>query len=153
ELQEPLRLNADRFLALKVRWRDLLADSHRRAIIEQAIVSRAADLRIVVKALRDEARDTETEARVQAITGQAARSGRSLTRAETAAIAALRDESRERDEWKRQITSPEIRDRVLQTLGRARVQQSRAELQSGLVKTPQMRAIIAEATPALRRGD
>src|SRR5690606_13354584 len=91
------------------------------------------------------------------VVASAAGAGRDLTRSERDRVGQLRDGQREHGaavhEWRAGITTAAERDGVLEALGALRLREAREQLRHGLLLTDQMRRIIAEALPAVLRGE
>lgn len=144
---------------LRARLDALLEDDKHRALVDHALDERARTLRIVVAARKSELDARARADEATAIVTSAARAARGLTAAERERVRALTDEgdtALEHDSdngWRGQITSAERRDAVLEALGTLRVREARQQLRHGLLLTGQMRGIIAEALPALTRGE
>lgn len=130
----------------------LIDDPAHRRVIDAALQSRAASLRIAVAARRAETEARRDRAGADAVVARAVRGGRELTGAESERVRELRAR-RPDDSWQSAIDSVERRDAVLEALGTLRIRDARRELREGLLQTEQMRGIISEAGPALRRGD
>lgn len=147
---------------IDARLAELLADDASRAAIESALDERARVLRIAVAARREtRARDRRRD-EADAVVARAISAGRPLTRGERARVDALRanpeppaaeEPGPARFDWRAGVDSVARRDAALAALGAARLADARAQLREGLLRTEQMRGIIAEALPALRRGD
>lgn len=151
-------LAADAQRALEARLAALYEDPESRELLDRALTERAAVLRaaaeawrstLAARALRDEAAHVATSA---------ARENRSLIQAETLLVATLhgRADKLEADRESglaARLTSQAARDGALEALSAIRIREARAQLRRGLLLTSQMRAIIAEATPALTRGE
>ena len=145
-------LHRDELDALEQRSAQLLADPSHRGLVEDALDARAAALRIAVGARSSDAHRDRDLATADAIVAQAVRGGRALTASERSRVDELRARKAD-DGWLREIDSTLRRDTVLEALGALRIRQARRQLREGLLRTEQMRGIIAEAIPALRNGD
>ncbi|MFT4232400.1 MAG: AAA family ATPase, partial [Leucobacter sp.] len=113
-------------------------------------------LRIAAAARLEREAGDRRAGRAEFIVSRAIASDRSLTAAERSRVAALRSGDQVRSEagaWRSRITTPERRDTVLDALGALRLREARRQLRDGLLLTDQMRGIIAEALPAVLRGD
>ncbi|MFV0433541.1 MAG: AAA family ATPase [Leucobacter sp.] len=158
------------------------ADPAQLAAIDRALTERARTLRIAAFARREAAHRASLGAEADAITARAVATGRSLTAAErnhahelraaaetrgagrepkprTAAetawtsAAGAADSGAAEADWERGIDSAARRDGVLDALASLRLREARRQLRDGLLLTKQMRGIIAEAVPAVLRGD
>lgn len=151
-------LAADAQQALEGRLQALYDDPESREIIDSALTERAATLRAAVTAWRATLAARELRQQAAAVATDAARDGRSLIQAEALLVATLHGRA-DRIEADRELalqdrlTTEEARDGALAALAAIRVREARAQLRRGLLLTGQMRAIIAEATPALTRGE
>ncbi|QIM16616.1 AAA family ATPase [Leucobacter insecticola] len=146
ELVEELR-------ALQRRRDALWEDPEHRARLELALTERAAALRIAAEARRAERAREERLAAADRTVARAVADRRELTPGEDGRITRLRSESADDVRWQHGITSAATRDSVLTALGTVRLREARAQLRDGLLQTAQMRGIIAEAMPSLRRGE
>ncbi|MBK0418160.1 AAA family ATPase [Leucobacter sp. CSA1] len=138
--------------ALQDRMTALLRRPAHRELVDRALAERALVLRTAARVRREDGERAARDAAIDAIAGSASASGRALTAAEERRIARLRREP-EWHEWEGAVRSEAIRDGALVALARVRLREARAQLESGLLLTDQMRGIISEALPALRRGD
>ncbi len=129
----------------------LLADPAIRPLANDALDRRAAVLRTVVHAVRAERLDARRSDERAGIIARAVSSGRELAPHERERVAELDAAAPDRS-WEQQLANPAMRDAVLAELGRLRLRTARSQLRSGLLRTEQMRSIIEEALPALRRG-
>lgn len=136
------------------RLADALVDDGLRAELEAWCDERATVLRAVALIARADALAQSADVNISWIRSRAAHSNRSLTAAERAKISSL-EAVRVPDDsaWAPLIDSAERRDAVLIEAAKNRLRSARAELNAGLLLTPQMVAIIAEALPALIRGE
>lgn len=157
--------------ALDERLAALLEDPRHRAEIERALAERARTLRLAVAARREAEGRRERDAEAEAILNRAIAGARSLTASERSRVTALRaagnsgnaagDASNTPDapnasntlDWRHAVTTADRRDTVLDALGALRLREAREQLRDGLLLTGQMRGIIAEALPAILRGD
>lgn len=155
---------------------DILGDEQPRALIHAALDERARALRIAVLARREELAERSRAEHASEILTSAARDSRRLTADERARVRSLRlpavqpagrgsgalggsgasdsgAASVVTPPWQQHVTSPDRRDAVLEALGSLRLREARQQLRDGLLLTAQMRGIIAEALPALTRGE
>lgn len=144
--------------ALVTRLDAILADPEHRKLILHALDERARNLRIAVLAWKRELRANALREEANEIAVVASRAGRALLAAEAAEQAVLRSQAAEAEADHRAFLSTHVadvltRDAVLAALGALRIRQARSELRAGLLLTDQMRGIIAEALPALTRGE
>ena len=161
---------SDELAAVESRLETLLADPGHRAEIDTALTERARTLRIAVSARAEELTRRARLAAADRTVDAAVAAARPLTRGERHRVARLRAEGRaevraearapeERDadpssrHWSDGIRTPERRDGVLDALAAMRLREARDQLRDGLLLTAQMREIIAEALPAILRGD
>ncbi|MFA5606366.1 MAG: AAA family ATPase [Leucobacter sp.] len=140
---------------LRGRLVSLDSDPSARSAVIAALEERARVLRMAAQARVEERRLIELRGQADAIVAGAAASGRALTASERLRITKLRAEAERSHtpDWQDGITSAARRDGVLDALGASRIRDAKRELDDGLLLTEQMRGIIAEALPALRRGD
>ena len=159
---------------LHAQLQDILDEPQHRALIDEALDERARTLRIAVWARHEELTARARSAQASDIITAASAASRKLTADERARVRALRlpvsytaagtstangDPSAgattraAADNWHRHLSSPERRDAVLEALGSLRIREARRQLRDGLLLTNQMRGIIAEALPALTRGE
>ncbi|WP_115651479.1 AAA family ATPase [Leucobacter sp. PH1c] len=140
----------------------LADDPAHRAAIDAALTARAAALRTAVHARSAELAARAAGDAADEIVQRAIAQRRSLTARERTRIIALRAEADDRTTTGTTddaagplagIATPAERDGVLEALGTLRLREARAQLRAGLLLTGQMRGIIAEAVPALLRGD
>lgn len=154
--------------ALESQRADLLSDSVTAELVDRALTERAATLRLAVTMRKSELRARTLADLADAITARAIRESRALTARERARTAELREAS---DHARSLRVAPEAssptgaainfaainsaskRDEVLAAVGSMRLREARAQLHEGLLRTSQMRGIIAEATPAVLRGE
>lgn len=144
--------------SLEGRLDALLADAKNRELIHRALDERAAMLRTAVRARHLDLKRQTMRAQANSISVVAARDGRGLLAAESAHQAELRAEAehltQQQTQWMSEaITDVAYRDGVLTALSQMRLREARAQLRQGLLLTQQMRDIIAEAVPALTRGE
>lgn len=137
---------------LDARERALLADPDLREARGDAQTEQARALRLAVAANREAAERSRREADAARIIGQAAGSGRQLIAAEAERLAVL-SAPMGVGGWEGEITSTRMRDAVLAAIGTMRLREAKEQLESGLLLTGQMSGIIAEALPALHRGE
>lgn len=130
----------------------LLAVPEHRELVGKALDERARTLRIAVGAHREEVARRDRLDAAERIVGRAVATGRAPTSKERERISSLRQQPENRA-WEAGITSPQRRDGVLEALATVRLREARAQLREGLLLTEQMRGIIAEALPAVLRGD
>lgn len=133
----------------------LAAEPDHRDALERALTVRAAALRAAVNARRAELAARAAGAEADGLVARAIAQHRSLTARERTRVAALRAEADAPiqtvfDDLGAAVDAP---DAVLEALGTLRLREAREQLQNGLLLTGQMRGIIAEASPALLRGD
>ncbi|MGJ0204744.1 AAA family ATPase [Leucobacter sp. gxy201] len=142
---------------LQERLDALLEDPATGPAIREALDARASILRTAVHARRAEVRRAEQRERAERVVAAAAGAGRDLTRSERDRVGQLRDGQREHGaatrDWRAGITTAAERDGVLEALGALRLREAREQLRHGLLLTGQMRQIIAEALPAVLRGE
>lgn len=152
-LAQPARMSElhDELSILTERIHDLWEDPAHRSLIEEALTSHAAALRIVAEARIAEGRNVARAHAAEAIVARSIAEGRELTWGEQRSVQDLR--GTRSDDWQRRITSARLRDEVLAGLGAVHLREARRQLRSGLLLTEQMRNIIAEAGPAILRGD
>ncbi|MHA3683237.1 AAA family ATPase [Leucobacter sp. HY1908] len=144
---------------------ELLRDDATAALVSRALTRRAATLRYAVQLRRAELDDRARAEAAEAIVARAIRSGRALTTRERSRVASLREvTARGVEALGVEALAPTsgldtgdvrdgIRDQVLAAVGTMRLREARTQLREGLLRTAQMRGIIAEATPALLRGE
>ena len=150
---------------------DILDDEHHRELLEAALDERARTLRIAALARREELAERSRTEQASALVASAAGASRRLTADERARVRSLRLTAGQAGagvsgghgsgaagggspaSWRQHLTSPERRDAVLEALGSLRLREARQQLRDGLLLTSQMRGIIAEALPALTRGE
>ena len=140
------------FAALTQRRSDLLSSPDRRALVEHALTDRARVLRAAAVFRRQREQQTRSRQRANDIIDRAARSARPLTSGERARHDELLHDAAHPTSFPR-ITSRAERDGVFDALSTLELRRARRELRAGLLETPQMRAIIHEALPALNRGE
>lgn len=141
--------------ALRTKLNALAAEPEHREALEGALTARAAALRTAVMARRRELASRAAGAEADELVSRAIAQHRSLTSRERTRVAALRADAAapaypagaDQDA----MLSP--LDGVLEALGTLRLREARDQLRNGLLLTGQMRGIIAEAAPALLRGD
>ncbi|QIK62063.1 AAA family ATPase [Leucobacter viscericola] len=141
------------FRELQNRREELWSDPAHRETLNQALTERAGVLRVVAQARREADENAGRIAAADSIVARAIADRRSLTSGETKKIQQLRSSGSDHSAWKAEITSARIRDGVLTALGSVRLRDASAQLRSGLLMTEQMSNIIAEAVPALLRGE
>lgn len=150
--------------ALETRRDELLSDEATVDIVTRALTERAAALRLAVTLRRAELRARELGEQADGITARAVRGSRQLTARERARASELREAAeRASQALVLQVGSPASadhpigsstkRDSVLAAVGSLRLREARIQLREGLLRTAQMRGIIAEATPAVLRGE
>ncbi|GAB2553991.1 AAA family ATPase [Leucobacter ruminantium] len=157
---------SDELDAVESRLDALLADPEHRAEIGTALTERARTLRIAVSARAEELTRRARLAAAARTVDAAVAAARPLTRGERHRVARLRAETRSEARapeergadpssrhWSDGIRTPERRDGVLDALAAMRLREARDQLRDGLLLTEQMREIIAEALPAILRGD
>ena len=145
-------------ISLTRRLEELYSDPENRELIDQALNDQAALLRTAVRAWHLQQKRHGLLSEVDGVARRAARDGRPLISAERARQAELRAQaallSEERSAWlSSRISDAATRDGVLSALSKLNLREARAQLQSGLLLTGQMRDIISEAVPALTRGE
>ncbi len=145
---------------LRARLDLLLEDPEHRALVDRALLERARTLRIAVVARRDELDRRRRAAEAATLVARAAGASRALTASEHQRVrwlTAAADEDPSVSDasaaWQRDLTTPERRDAVIEALGSMRLREARRQLRDGLLLTAQMREIIAEALPAMVRGE
>ncbi|WP_240423177.1 AAA family ATPase [Leucobacter sp. wl10] len=140
--------------ALEDRLDAVLEHPEHRAAVERALAERAGALRVAVAFRREAEGRARLRAEADGIVSRAIASGRSLTASERARIAALRAPAVDADPgWRSAVTAAGQRDALLDALGALRLREARRQLREGLLLTDQMRGIIAEALPAILRGE
>ena len=135
---------------------ELLQDEATAALVDRALTERAAVLRIAVQLRREELHDRARAEAAEEITARAIRSGRQLTTRERSRVAELREKQGRRvDAFEPPMRADlgDRRDEVIAAVATMRLREARTQLREGLLRTAQMRGIIAEATPALLRGE
>lgn len=148
---EPNSLHSADLAALEARLAELLEVPSQREAIEAALTERARVLRHAVNLRRAELADQARLDQADEILARAVARGSSLTAAERGRVAALRGETTPIDGAA--LTTAARRDSALEALGTLRLREARDQLREGLLRTAQMRGIIAEATPAILRGN
>lgn len=148
----------DAVQSLEKHLAELLEDPESAAAIDDALIQRARILRTAVTAWRFTLRQRELRAAADALAAEAAKGSRPLLTAEAARQAKLRAAAAQIDDERAQylaerVTGDQDRDGVLHVLGSLRLREARTQLRRGLLLTRQMREIIAEAVPALVRGE
>ncbi len=153
---------------LSAQLQDILDEPQHRALIDEALDERARTLRLAAWARHEELAGRARLAKASAIITAAAAASRNLTADERARVRALRlppshvaaaststvgEAGATTGNWQHHLTSANRRDAVLEALGSLRIQEARRQLRDGLLLTDQMRGIIAEALPALTRGE
>lgn len=151
-------LAADAQRALAARLVALHADPETGEILDRALTERAALLRAAVEAWRITLAQRELREQAAAVATDAAREHRSLIQAEELLIGNLRAQADRFGERRSALLAERVgteatRDGLLAALGALRVREARTQLRRGLLLTGQMRDIIAEALPALTRGE
>ena len=136
---------------LTERMHGLWEDPAHQSIIDHALTAHAAALRIVAEARVAESRNVARAQEAEAIVARSIAEGRELTWGEQQSVRDLHAPAT--DDWQRRITSARVRDEVLAGLGAVNLREARRQLRTGLLLTEQMRNIIAEAGPAILRGD
>ncbi|MEB4613597.1 AAA family ATPase [Leucobacter sp. M11] len=150
---DALRLGLASIEELLDREARLFAEPEHRALRDAALAEQAATLRLAAQATRAAARQEARRAEAAEIIARAARSGRQLIAAEVRRLDELRSDPDRVPDWERGIDSARRRDAVLAALGTIRLREAKRQLDGGLLLTEQMRGIIAEALPALHRGE
>ncbi|MCA0378857.1 MAG: AAA family ATPase [Actinobacteria bacterium] len=160
---------------LHAQLQDILNEPQHRALIDEALDERARTLRLAAWARHEELAGRARSAQASAIITAASAASRKLTADERARVRALRLPATHAaagvstangsgastgaatgaatSNWLLRLSSPERRDAVLEALGSLRIRDARRQLRDGLLLTDQMRGIIAEALPALTRGE
>ncbi|WP_344680516.1 AAA family ATPase [Leucobacter komagatae] len=146
---------------LSEQWEQLLADPEAARALAAASTARAWALRRAIALVRT-VDGAGNEDRVDALVRHAARRSRSLTRAEQETIAAsdgctsaggasigYAPQATQASQAAQPTPEP---DAVLDAVLQIRIRQARRELEAGLVLNPQMRELIAAATPAVLTG-
>lgn len=144
--------------SLETRLDALYTDSDIREALDRALDERARNLRTAVIAHRHTLERQSLLAQADAVATHAARHGRVLIAAERAHQAELLAQAdavrARRTHWlDERITDAATRDDVLDALAAVRIREARSQLRDGLLLTQQMSDIIAEAVPALTRGE
>ncbi|MBO1902862.1 AAA family ATPase [Leucobacter weissii] len=160
---ERLSTNLLGLAGLHRRLSSILDDERSRGAIRDALDERARQLRIAVAVHGDDQRREALRSRAERLASDIAASGRDPSPAEAelltvarAGIAAAEAGTRSgtgASTWESRIDSTDRRDAVLDAVARMRLRRARAQLAEGVLLTEQMRAIIAESAPALRRGE
>ncbi|UOQ60815.1 AAA family ATPase [Leucobacter rhizosphaerae] len=157
--------------ALLRRTAELRSSEAHGALVDDALDARARSLRVAAEARLADRRTAERRRQADDLVARAIADGRPLTAGEQRTVRSLlgtgtgtdRDAGSDRDldpardqndaVWHRSITTERVRDDVLEALGTVALRDARRQLRTGLLMTDQMRRIIAEATPAMLRGD
>ena len=135
-------------------WSSLWEDPEAHALIVAEFDRRVPLLRAAIAAWHEEQEQEDRDAHAASLVAEAARTGRPLLRVEAEAVERLRAPAAAGSgAWKAMIVSPDARDGVLSILTQLRIRRARHQLHQGLLLTDQMRQIIAEALPALLRGE
>ncbi len=134
------------------RLEQLRADPRSDATIRAHFTERATIIRLALQAHREAGELQRAHEEAAAIVAAAVAADREMTAVERTQVHALRNTVAP-EEWWPQVTSATRRDGILETLGTLRLREARTQLRGGLLLTTQMREIIAEARPALLRGD
>lgn len=138
---------------LQLRLDELLANPVHRETIERAVDERVGVLRVVAEARIAARLAEERNNKADRLVARAIAKHQPLTNGEVLRVRGLKTPKSDDTVWHAKITSARLRDGVLAGLGTARLREARDQLQTGLLMTQQMRSIIAEALPALLRGD
>ncbi|MBL3686930.1 hypothetical protein D3248_08195 [Leucobacter zeae] len=147
---------------LDARLDEIATDPESGVAVRRALELRARTLRLALAARRERKDAEASDAAADAIVARAAAGDRDLTRGEAAAAARLRRSARaavatdtmsSEAAWRERVTDATVRDGVIEALGTMRIREARRQLRDGLLLTAQMRGIIAEALPAILRGD
>ncbi|WP_325091587.1 AAA family ATPase, partial [Leucobacter sp. M11] len=147
DLPGPIRLGLRSVRELRAELGTALEEPGCRDAVDRALSQRARDLRSAVLLDREERAADAQRAAGEALLTNAARTGRSLTRAERDVLARAA-EPPPRDA----VPGLARPDAVLAALGTLRLREARAQLRGGLLRTAQMRAIARDALPALAAG-
>lgn len=150
---DPMRHNFTTLGELQHRLDDLLNDDAHTQRIDNALTERARQLRLAVAARQEHLELQRQRSDLYRVTTLAAASNRSLTEAEDQRVRRKPADSEHSGEWQSLVTSADTRNTVLQALSLMQLKEARAQLTSGLLLTDQMNNIIAEALPALQRGE
>lgn len=148
-------------VALERRRQELLADAATAELVDRTLDERAAALRFAVVLRQAQLRARELSDRADVVTARAIRGGRQLTARERAVVADLREAASVESQAQATqahaaslaLDSAQKRDEVLAAVGALRLREARTQLREGLLRTAQMRGILAEATPAVLRGE
>ena len=147
-------LHAVDLARLDSRLGEILADPEHRSIVDRALDDRAAALRVAVNERRAELAERDRGTAADTLVAEAIAQNRSLTAGERARVAELRGpDGTAAPSTAVAALDDTARDTALTAHGTLRLREARAQLRSGLLLTGQMRGIIAEAAPALHRGN
>lgn len=152
---------------LRTKLRKLLEDPAHQPLVANALNERARVLRLSVLARRQELAIRAHARDAAEIRAQAAQSNRPLTSWERHRIRTLTTAAETipgdhttpahtfvvGNAWQHHVTTAHRRDAVIEAIGTMRLREARQQLHRGLLLTGQMREIIAEALPALTRGE
>lgn len=143
---------------LAARLHALVEDPENFEKIMNALDRRAHDLRTAIVAWKYTLTRRKLSAEGEALAFAAARDRRALLHAEQVRVSELHGASdrlkREQASWlSARVLDSNSRDQVLAAMSALRIREARAQLAAGLLLTRQMREIIAEAVPALTRGE
>ena len=139
---------------LDARLAEIMAEPEHRDLIARALDDRASALRLAVHERQAELDDRARSAAAEAIVADAIAQGRSLTAGERARAAELRGPTGPSESPSAALGLGEGgHDTALAAHGTLRLREARSQLRDGLLLTGQMRGIIAEAAPALHRGN
>lgn len=146
----------------------LLNDPTNFTLVSDALDERAQVLRVAVTARKQELSRRRQLDEAAEIVSRAAKDMRALTAEERGRVRALKSPemsssssslsatangTARAENWQQHITTAARRDTVLEALGTMRLREASQQLRSGLLLTAQMRGIIAEALPAITRGE
>ncbi|MBP1325127.1 MoxR-like ATPase [Leucobacter exalbidus] len=138
---------------IEARRDEILRDVQVAQLYGRALDDRATTLRVAVQMFQREQRAQALRDRADAATARAIREHRLLTSREQARAAELREAADYLETQSPAIDVAARRDAVLAAVGALRLREARTQMREGLLRTQQMRGIIAEATPAVLRGD
>ena len=148
----------DAAAALQRRLDALSEDPETAASIAHALDVRAGRLRAAVEYWRSTLRARALRDEAAEVANAAARQRRPLIQVEELRIGALladadAAEHRRTSALTDVVDSESTRDEILAAIAAMRLREARAQLNRGLLLTGQMRSIVAEALPALTRGE
>lgn len=144
--------------ALQERLTALLEEPGNSERVESALDARASTLRTAVVVRKHELQQRASREQISEVAHAAGREARQLLTAEKARQAEIRAHlthlADAHTAWLApRISDADTRDAVLRAVSAMRLREARTQLRQGLLLTRQMREIIAESVPALRRGE